>query len=319
MKKLATNITLYSTTLLLLVTGGIKIKLCKDKSHEYTKSIESFDKNFIDDDFLVAAHRGFSSKEIENTTNSITLAKNTKYIDYIELDVRLTKDRKLVLSHNNSHIIGYHSKIFISSETLDSLNNYNFYYLNDSWKTNIDNMFNTKDGDLATSRASNLDSENYKICTLSEGLKACGNKKVILDLKFRKNTKEYVDSLLEEMEKFDTSNIIFQSSDLLSLMYLRRKRPDFSYLAIIKDKNSLNYIDLFDNIGLRENLVSDKIVDKLLGENKQVAVWTVNSEEETESIINKIGANYKKIIYISDYPDIVAKTLNSKEKKFIKN
>ena len=113
----------------MLLTAGIKIKLCKDKSHEYTKSIESFDENFIDDDFLVAAHRGFSSKEIENTTNSIILAKNTKYIDYIELDVRLTKDRKLILSHNNSHVIGYHSKIFISSETLDSLNNYNFYSL----------------------------------------------------------------------------------------------------------------------------------------------------------------------------------------------
>lgn len=319
MKKLVTGLTLYSTSILMLLTAGIKIKLCKDKSHEYTKSIESFDENFIDDDFLVAAHRGFSSKEIENTTNSITLAKNTKYIDYIELDVRLTKDRKLILSHNNSHVIGYHSKIFISSETLDSLNNYNFYYLNDSGKISIDNMFNTKDGDLVTSRASNLDSEKYKICTLSEGLKACGNKKIILDLKFRKNTKEYVDSLLEEMEKFDTSNIIFQSSDLLSLLYLKRKRPDLNYLAIIKDKNSLNYIDLFDNIGLRENLVSDEIVEKLLGENKQVAVWTVNSEEETENIINEIGSNYKKIIYISDYPDVVAKTLNDKEKKFTKN
>ncbi|MDO5003807.1 MAG: glycerophosphodiester phosphodiesterase family protein [bacterium] len=319
MKKLATNITLYSTTLLLLVTGGIKIKLCKDKSYEYTKSIESFDENFIDDDFLVAAHRGFSSKEIENTANSITLAKNKKYIDYIELDVRLTKDNNLVLSHNNNLVIGYNCKTTISNETLESLDNYNFYYLNNSFNKNITNIFNTTDGDIITSRASNIDYKKYKICTLNEGLKACGNKKIILDLKFKNNTEVYVDSLLKELDGIDTNNIIFQSSDLLSLLYLKEKRPDFNYLAIIKNKNSLNYIDLFDNIGLRKNLVSDELVNRLLDENKQIAVWTVNSKEETENIINEVGPNYKEIIYISDYPDIVAKTLNDKEKKFTKN
>lgn len=319
MKKLVTNITLYSTSLLTLLTCGIKIKNCKEESYQYTKSIDNFDKSFKDDNFLVAAHRGFSSKEIENTTDSITAAKDAKYVDYIELDVRLTKDNKLVLSHNNTLTIGYNSKTAISNENLDDINNYNFYYLNNSFNQSICNLFNNTDGDIITSRASNIDCNKYKICTLDEGLKACGNKKIILDLKFKNNTQIYVDSLLKELDNIDTSNIIFQSSDLLSLLYLKEKRPDLNYLAIIKNKNNLDYIDLFDNVGLRKNLVSNELVTDLLQKNKQVAVWTINSEQETEDIINELGSNYKDIIYISDYPDIIAKTLNDKEKKLTKN
>ena len=50
------------------------------------------------------SHRGNNNhKYKENTIKALTTSYNTPYIDGIELDVRLTKDDVIVLSHDNIH------------------------------------------------------------------------------------------------------------------------------------------------------------------------------------------------------------------------
>ncbi len=49
----------------------------------------------------IVAHRGLSSKAPENTYDSFDLAIS-KGINYIEFDVQLTKDKKVVIVHDET-------------------------------------------------------------------------------------------------------------------------------------------------------------------------------------------------------------------------
>ena len=115
---------LIYTLSLSLITSYINLN--KQKSSDLSKNIIEYTKTFSDDDFQIAAHRGFSSKSVENTSEAIQLAANEPYIDYIEIDTRMTKDNVLVLSHNDDIYESTFSKTEISQTTYEDLENYSF-------------------------------------------------------------------------------------------------------------------------------------------------------------------------------------------------
>lgn len=301
---------LYFGTSILLISGT-KIELCRHESKKFTDQVNEYTSNFISDDFYVAAHRGYSSLEVENTKNSIIKADQTDYIDYIEMDVRMTEDKKLILSHDNLVINADNEIINISKNSYDSICNDEYVYCSFPTYNKVTNLFNTTNGDIRVNRTKKLQNSLYDIPTLLEGLKCCKDKKIILDLKFEDNTKEYTEELVNELSSYNTSNIIFQSDDITALLYLKSIKPNYNYSAIIKHKSDLEYAELFDNVTLKKTLATKKTINKLLNENKKVAIWTVNDPEELYEIKNKIGSNYKNIIYITDYPDVIASCLNN--------
>ena len=74
-----------------------------DNKDEDTKS---------NNNFLISAHRNYISSDIENTKEYILLMNDNDYVSYIEIDARLTKDKKIILSHDNDLIVdGKHQKI----------------------------------------------------------------------------------------------------------------------------------------------------------------------------------------------------------------
>ena len=218
MKKQVTKLALYGATFFIGISTGVKLKSCRDKSKEFTDKVIEYTTNFEDDEFLIAAHRGFSSLAVENTIDAFLLANQTDYIDYIEMDARLTNDKKIVLSHNNSVITDNKEKVKICDENYNFLKDNDYYYLTNSLSIELKNLFNTENGDILIKRAKNLELTKYEISSLKEGLKACSNKKILLDLKFKDDTEEFITSLEEELKDIDTSNIIFQSDDLLPLL-----------------------------------------------------------------------------------------------------
>lgn len=70
-----------------------------------------------EDDYIITAHRGFSSRRAENSREALVLASDQRYVDFIEFDVRLTSDGKLVLSHDNKAPDG----TIISDSTYDEI------------------------------------------------------------------------------------------------------------------------------------------------------------------------------------------------------
>ena len=306
---------LIYTLSLSLITSYINLN--KQKSSDLSKNIIEYTKTFSDDDFQIAAHRGFSSKSVENTSEAIQLAANEPYIDYIEIDTRMTKDNVLVLSHNDDIYESTFSKTEISQTNYEDLENNSFNYivnlkLIDYFKALIDT-----EKKLDLKRKTLLQNKNYQISTLKESLNLVSNKKVIIDLKFSDNVKEFTEKIMDEFKNINTKNIYFQSSNLLGILYFEQV-TNYNCFAIIDSSKDLKYLDLFDNLTIRKNLIDYDTIKYLLDQKKNVAIWTINSSSEIDNIKNCLKELYKDVIYITDYPDLIATTLNDKYKTKIK-
>ncbi|MBQ8131223.1 MAG: hypothetical protein IJ193_01890 [Bacilli bacterium] len=319
MKKNVRKILAFTSSFALIGTG-IGITVCHELSYKTERSIERYVETFDDDDFLVAAHRGYSSLEVENTIPSINRAADAKYVDYIEMDVRLTKDDYLVLSHNNSVKLLNGDTVRIKDTNYEDLEKYTLKYGTNYIITMKDALFNYQDGSLIHKRKSALDGEEYFVPTLQEGLKAAGDKKILLDLKFENDKKDFAEKLFQELEGMDKEQIIIQSLDLESLAYLKRKHPEYTYLGLLRKPNDLAYIQEFEYIGVEQSLLSRReILSVVKDPDRMVAVWTLNTMKDVNKACDTLGEHCDDVIYITDYPDVTSYTLNqNKTKKLVK-
>lgn len=307
MEKFIKRLLLF-TSAATIATSSIAYKLSHDTQTSFIKDLTDF---FSADDFSIVAHRGFSSLVVENTKDSLELANNTSYIDMVEFDIRLTSDNKLVLSHNNTIDTLKGKTIKISDSLSSDLLNKELIYKK-PWIKSYINTLSEIDGLVIRKRFKNLNNKTYKLVTLSDAIDICKDKKILLDLKFNNDTKQFIDTLEQELKDKDTDNITFQSSDLLALLCLEKENKDYNYQAIINSKDKLNYTTLFDNIALKKHLVTYKVIDELEKDNKNVSIWTINSVKELNNVLNKVNDYYKDITYITDYPDIVNYELQKK-------
>lgn len=301
------KIAIYLTTIL-LATCGVSIKIKKDKSDNFKNSVISLLENIGDDDFLISAHRGFSSLEVENTKQAILLAASKDYVDYIEIDARMTEDKKIVLSHNDA-LLDNKSLLKISSLSYDEATSIDFlyrsYYVNPYFCKTYENKF-------IQNRNKNLNKRKYKLIGLREGIKCCEDKKILLDLKFDDNKEEFTDELLNELEGLDISNIIFQSLDLESLKYFKEK-TGYDCLALMNNKSDFKYLDEFDNYGIKYTLIDYEKVKEWIEDNKVVAIWTINNSNDFDKAADKLDDLYEDVIYITDNPDLIETKLYAKK------
>lgn len=263
--------------------------------------------NFSYEDFDIAAHRGFSSIAVENTTSAFDLASQALYVDYIEMDARLTEDGKLVLAHDDEVIAPFYKKN-ISDMTYDEVTNKNFTYYSDNVKVFFDNLFG-QDGKTIINRLSNLNGITYNVVGLGDGLELCGDKKILLDLKFDENVIKFVEALEDIFELKDTSNIVFQSDDSTALLYLKTIHPEWFCSILVRDSKDLELVEYFDGIGIRKDIVDEEFVRKALDDGKLVSIWTFRSIDEVNKVATELGNNCDEVLYITDYPDLVFKHL----------
>ena len=263
--------------------------------------------NFSYEDFDIAAHRGFSSIAVENTTRAFDLASQALYVDYIEMDARLTEDGKLVLAHDDEVIAPFY-KNNISDMTYDEVTNKNFTYYSDDVKVYFDNLFG-QDGKTIINRLSNLNGITYNVVGLEDGLEFCGDKKILLDLKFDDNVIKFVEALEDIFELKDTSNIVFQSDDSTALLYLKTIHPEWFCSILVRDSKDLELVEYFDRIGIRKDIVDEEFVKGALDDGKLVSIWTFRSIDEVNKVATELGNNCDDVLYITDYPDLVFKHL----------
>ena len=299
---------IYAATTLVIGTG-INLKVRDDKSRSFEKTIYDYVNEFQSDDFLIAAHRGYSSLEVENTKKAISMASKCKYIDYIEFDARLTKDGIIVISHDDK----IDDNTYISKTDYKDLINKEFIY-NTEVKDKFSEFISSEKDKYIMNRNSKLNDKSYSIISLDEALSLTGDKKVLLDLKFNNNKKAFLEALTKDLEDIDKDKLIIQSANIDSLKYIRDNLNTYNYLAIIENKNQLKYIDEFDNIGVEKSLINDKVIDKINRNDGLVAIWTINSTNDYDQVISTLGSNYNNILYITDYPDLGTYLINNKDK-----
>ena len=293
-----------------LLASGVTYSLCKDKSRELELKLENYQAG--NDDVLICAHRGFSSKEVENTAKSITLANEKEYIDYIEFDIRMTKDGKIVLTHDNvlkDVVLDY---VNVSNTDEDEIFNNSFLYQK---KFNKNYFWLDDELLLINNRNKELNNKKYQIIGLKEAISLCQDKKMIVELKFNNDIVEFVSELKKELKGIDTTNIIFQSFNVDGMRYLK-ENSNYECQLLISDESNLAYTSEFDRVGLQISLVNYELIKKLIDDNKKVAIWTINTTYELNSVLDNVKEYYSDIIYITDYPDLIITRLN--EKKLIK-
>ena len=145
------------------------------------------------------AHRGFSSREVENTLPAFLLACREEGFAGVECDVQVTKDGKFVIFHDRDLKRMCGVDIKVSDLTLSELQ----YYP----------LFNN----------SGILDYRYHIPSIEEYLEVCKthNKICVIELKSRMNFSQ-VKQLLDFVKKYEyLHNCIFISFHLYCLVFLR--------------------------------------------------------------------------------------------------
>ena len=311
----AKRIIIFTATTL-LISSGVGIKIKQSNSKDFEQYINEYITSFNWDEIDIAAHRGFSSLEVENSLDSISLAASKDYIDYIEMDARLTKDNHIVLSHNDEIKLENNKTIKISDTNYEDLAQYTLKYETNYTLAFTRNLLNFEDSEIILGRTKNLNNRTFKVSTLKEGLNASLDKKILLDLKFNNDKEIFTEALKKQLEGFDKDRLIIQSLDIESLKYVKDNLPQYNYLALIDENSELKYIDEFENIGVRKDFVTNRKVQKAIRDDDRiVAIWTLNSSDSINTCLNSLDDYYNDVIYITDYPDVTAGVVNKNKPK----
>lgn len=311
----AKRIIIFTATTL-LISSGVGMKIKQNNSRNFEQYINEYITNFNGDEIDIAAHRGFSSLEVENSLDSISLAASKDYIDYIEMDARLTKDNHIVLSHNDEIKLENNKTIKISDTNYEDLAQYTLKYETNYTLAFTRNLLNFEDSEIILGRTKNLNNRTFKVSTLKEGLNASLDKKILLDLKFNNDKEIFTEALKKQLEGFDKDRLVIQSLDIESLKYVKDNLPQYNYLALIDENSELKYIDEFENIGVRKDFVTNRKVQKAIRDDDRiVAIWTLNSSDSINTCLNSLDDYYNDVIYITDYPDVTAGVVNKNKPK----
>lgn len=190
----------------------------------------------------IISHRGNNvSVYSKNTKEALISALETSFIDGIEFDIRITKDKKIVIIHDPVINLVSNGSGLVSKMTLKKLRKYNF------------------------------GSKEYpsKICTLEELLNNINSNKIILiELKFEGSQyKSFVDIVYNIIKKYNLNIYICSfNNELLKYFYTKYKKCGLLIGNCINDKRLYNHF-YFNIVSYNyRNIISQK----------ETFLWTIN-------------------------------------------
>lgn len=212
----------------------------------------------------ITAHRGDSEEKPENSLPAFESALNNM-VDYVELDVRLTKDNVPVIFHDNnmSRITGADYNInelyFCNIKIMDA----------GSW-------FNKK-------------YSNVRIPTLEETIIMLKDKvRLNIEIKPVDNSEILVDKVLALINYYHIENkCIITSSDYDILKKVKISSPKYRTGYILKfGFGHLEELEYADIICLKSSFVTRSIVTNLHKSGKEIHVWTVNDSRTIKRMVS---------------------------------
>lgn len=235
------------------------------------------------------AHRGFSGIAPENTLAAVKKAAELG-VNFIEIDIHQTLDKKLVVIHDNTVDRTTNGKGKVNSYTLEELKRLDA----GSWKSEI--------------------YKNERIPTLEEFIEAVnGRARLLIEVKDEFNEYEGIEEeAVKILKKYGADKYtILQSFDDHSLYKLQALNSGIELHKLLEYDIS----DLFEKIhsgvykfvkaiNIDFELLSRETVQKIHEEGFSAYTWTVNAEEDIRKVIS-YGVNG----IISNYPDRVKKVL----------
>lgn len=230
----------------------------------------------------VASHKGDGFHSPENSIAAVESAIN-KGIEVVEIDVTLTKDDKLILSHdqNLNRISGIEADI--KDLTYDEL----------------------KEIDIGRSFDEAYAGET--IPTLEEilAITSEANTGIIIDVKADDKEEVYAQEIARLVEKYDQEELAYvQSFNYTFLKKMREQNADIDIGQILYIyAGNLSSLDV-DFYTVRETMLTKRFIDHAKKENRQVWVWTVNSKRNIKKVLS-----YDIDGIITDYPERVQRII----------
>lgn len=240
--------------------------------------------NGVNNNIKTIAHRGYVEKGVENSIEALEAAAEAG-VDYVEMDVLMTKDNKFIVMHdyNLKRLAGINKKV-------------------------QDMTYNELVG-LPISQSGHTS----KIPSFEEYVKRAKelNIKLVVELKpHGGEPNNYVDIFIEKVKELDIeNNYKYMSLDLKVMEELESKAPQLETGYIIPfqfGKFSNNNVDFF---AIEDFSFSNTLVEQAKSQNKSVYVWTINDP----SLITKYLQSPANGI-ITDEPVQVRETKEKLEK-----
>ena len=240
--------------------------------------------NGVNNNIKTIAHRGYVEKGVENSIEALEAAAKAG-VDYVEMDVLMTKDNKFIVMHdyNLKRLAGINKKV-------------------------QDMTYNELVG-LPISQSGHTS----KIPSFEEYVKRAKelNMKLVVELKpHGGEPNNYVDIFIEKVKELDIEkDYKYMSLDLKVMEELESKAPQLETGYIIPfqfGKFSNNNVDFF---AIEDFSFSNTLVEQAKSQNKSVYVWTINDP----SLITKYLQSPANGI-ITDEPVQVKETKEKLEK-----
>jgi glycerophosphoryl diester phosphodiesterase len=271
----------------------------------------------------IHGHRGARGYFPENTLTAFLEAVKIG-VDFLEMDVVVSKDNKIVVSHEAWMNPGFCLTPEGKEIEENSRERYNLFKMDHSEiirydcgrKTNKDFPLQKPVSEYkpllskvvtavdAYTKNNHLPSVNYNIEIKSEPG---------YDGIFNPAPAEFVDLVYEEIKKLNILNrVILQSFDTRILRELKKKDASLILSLLVENTNdlqwNLNELGFMPDIYAPEFvLIDEQMVKTLTSKNIKLITWTVNEVPDIKKMI-ELGVEG----IISDYPDRVKKILNSK-------
>lgn len=212
---------------------------------------------------IIIGHRGAAGLALENTIESIKMAKKAG-VNMIELDVRMTADNYLVLSHDNSTVRTFGVDLSVRESTLQK-----------------------------------LQAECPQLPTLEQALKACGKTPVMLELK----TEIKPEILLAVLHKFPHLDICIASFKTNLLLRLKKLHPNLC-IYVLEHHSPFDTIARAkamkaDGIGLNFSLINPLTYWLIRRHKLKVYAYTVNHRWN----VWFLKTFYPRVAICTDYPD----------------
>jgi len=281
--------------------------------------------------FDIQGHRGARGVRPENTIPAFLLALDSG-VNTIEMDLAVTKDGQLVLSHEP----------WLSSEIcLDTAGNvipkknerkFNIYQMTYAQVSQCDcgTKINAHFPEQLKMKISKPLLRDVLI-SVEDHIKSFSGYEVdysieiktvpAMDDKFHPKPEKFSDMVYELLDEYvPLDRVVIQSFDFRVLKYWHTKYPDIRLAALVENKKSAD--ENLASLGFIPSvyspyfsLLSNDVVSALHAKKIRVIPWTVN-EEKDMLVLKGMGVDG----FITDYPDRAAKfrrTLNlfPKEKK----
>lgn len=233
----------------------------------------------------VTSHRGFSHDVPENTLPAIEKAIEDR-TDYIEVDVRVTKDGVPVLLHDSN------------LERTTGVDKY---------------IWNMTYAEVARLDAGKWMDESFagtRIPTLSEVLENCkGRVGINLEIKYPSTEENLIEKVISLIDQYEMEwQCVISSTNLNYLKQVKELNPNIQtgYISY-QLYPGLTENESVDFFSMKSNLVTKNILRRIHENGKKLIVWTVNSKTELErlerigvdNIITDNPAKAKEVLYQS--------------------